>query len=173
MESLSINGFVRSGTTLFYNVLMASFPETQIVPYNHRIKEIGLDANSAVIIREPTKCVSSWIVYDDQPRTQESVDNVLEWFVSFFAKLVENKNSIYIVQFNNFVVNPNAITQGIASQFGLQNRVDIDADVVFANVAELFPRNSPDWSDELFDDVEELVRNSLFYNEAVSLFNQL
>ena len=87
MESLSTNGFVRSGTTLFNNVLMASFPETQIIPHNHRIKEIGLDTNSTVIIREPVKCVSSWIVFDEQPRTQESADDSLEWFCAFFSKL--------------------------------------------------------------------------------------
>ena len=173
MESLSINGFVRSGTTLFHNVIQVAFPKTTIIPYNHRIKEIGLDSNGAVIIREPAKCVSSWIVYDNQPQTQESVDNALEWFISFFTKLVDNKNSVHIVKFDDFVVNPNAVARAIAVRFGLSNRIDIDVDAVFANVAELFPRNSPDWSDEPFDSVEELVRSSSLYGEAVSLFNQL
>jgi len=173
MESLSTNGFVRSGTTLFNNVLRASFPETQIIPYNHRIKEIGLDTNSTVIIREPVKCVSSWIVFDEQPRTKKSAGNSLEWFCAFFSKLVQHKDSICVVKFEDFVANPNVSTQQIATRFNLSDRVEVDADELFAKVAESFPRNSPDWSNESFDAVEQLVRSSSLYDEAISLFNQL
>lgn len=173
MESLSTNGFVRSGTTLFNNVLMASFPETQIVPYNHRIKEIGLDANSVVIIREPVKCVASWIVFDGKPLTQKSADDSLEWFCSFFSKLIEHKESICIIKFEDFIASPNASLLEISTRFNLSLNDDVDVDEIFAKVATSFPRNSPDWSDEPFDAVEELVRSSSLYDEAVSLFNQL
>jgi hypothetical protein len=167
MGEVSVGSFPRSGNHFLVKVLRILFPELKVNWFEHNISWLSTKPNVITIARNPVDCVSSWINFTQDIRTNRA-EKVLEWYCAYSSKCIELKNNICILNFDELIFNIESTINKICSIYDIKEIPDFNLLPTFDS--EFCNRVSFTYDKTLLNDE---VMNSNYFNEAFSLYGEM
>lgn len=107
-------GFPRSGNHFLNHLLRTSFPGKIKNEVTHNIKTLEIPG-CIVPVRNPYESIPSWSKFCNEP----DIDGISRWYLRFNKKILDNIDSLFVVDFNQLTENPLAIVNKVSDRFNL------------------------------------------------------
>jgi hypothetical protein len=118
-----VDGFFRSGSHYIYYAFKNSYPNDEIF-YGYPMPHYGIDEdvkdqfnNIAITIRNPydvlVSCIHEFTLINDDEKTNFYINNLK----GYFTGILQEKNNVYIMKFDDMVTDLGSCMQGFANRF--------------------------------------------------------
>jgi len=124
-EILNTCAYPRSGQTFLNYALKHLYYTDEVNTNYHSVKSLLRLDKPIVSIRNPLDCIASWSNY---PSRGTLIDDI-KFYIRFYSAVLENKNKLVIVKFEEFTVNGNYLVSRMKQEFDIDpiNTWDLDA----------------------------------------------
>ena len=156
MATISFGAFPRSGSHFFTGLTNCKW-------IAHAIHLLEKEQNVVVSIRNPFKCIPSWIAISEDS-SENRAEKALEWYCAYYEKC--KKLDILILPFEQLISDPLFCINYVYKKYGLEPLQSLDYDL---STDFHYPTKDKSGFEQIIE--EMYLAPSL--NRAVSLFQEL
>jgi hypothetical protein len=156
MATISFGAFPRSGSHFFTGLTNCKW-------IAHAIHLLEKEQNVVVSIRNPFKCIPSWITISEDS-SENRAEKALEWYCAYYEKCKEL--NILILPFEQLISDPLFCINYVYKKYGLEPLQSLDYDL---STDFHYPTKDKSGFEQIIE--EMYLAPSL--NRAVSLFQEL
>jgi hypothetical protein len=113
MARVLADGFPRSGNAYLYKLLLASFPNDDVIEFTHSAKKIT--SQTMILIRNPNDSIASFMNTFNEPNKNKAQ----QWWLRFYNAALEKTEPKNWIFFNSLIKSPTKVVEQIANFYGL------------------------------------------------------
>lgn len=199
LQEINVTGFSRNGTTTLRETLKASFLDYKI-GFGHETYDLK-KPNVIIPIRNPQDSIRSVVEFNLQRLVRDTgLDINIPWEISnsifsycvFFKKILENKENIFVISFEDLISNPNPKLIEFSKKFNLADPLSVDINEIIKSVPSghlpkhLFYKSEIDscprecfclahdhkglLTIEIREEIKEIIKNNKQIHKAIELY---
>jgi hypothetical protein len=176
MDKFLINSFPKSGDAFIYNAISSMYTDSEVVIGAHSAANfLNQSSNKIVtVVRNPADSIGLYFYLKNDYLKDDSleIDMYSDYYIRFYNAVLENKNNIVLVDFEEMKLDLDHIVAKILNKFN----INISASIT---MSELEPKlldfdenyNLPMLNSIAVEEAKTKVINSAKYQECVDIYN--
>ena len=171
---LTTSGFPRSGNVFLNFALKELYFNEDVYEQSHMVLTLKENPNSFVPIRKPEDAIASWNLAQKDLPLGSNLDNDIKFYIRFHTYVLENINTLNVMDFDKFSVDIEYIKNKVYSAIEINPIKNVTIEEIKSSISETgriynLPRDN---RDEL-----DMVRNQVVahsqFNQCKDLYNNI